>query len=164
MTDIQRLSEGLIERGLTVAVAESATSGLTGYLLSSLPGSSTYFLGGVIAYANQAKQSILHVPESAFARGVVSPDVAEAMARSVRELLNTDIGIADTGIAGPGGATETKPVGLFYIALSAHDEYEVVHEYHFDGNREGNRKAAADAMLALVQEYLDTLQYRSPKH
>jgi len=78
--------------------------------------------------------------------------------------LNADIGIADTGIAGPGGATETKPVGLFYIALSAHDEYEVVRKYHFDDNREGNRKAVADAMLALEQEYLDTPQYRSPKH
>ena len=88
MPDVQRLSQSLIEHGLTIAVAESATSGLAGYLLSSLPGSSKYFLGGVIAYANDAKQTLLDVPDSAFEKGAVSADVAGAMASHIRQLLN----------------------------------------------------------------------------
>ena len=155
MPDIQRLSQSLIKHGLSIAVAESATSGLAGYILSSLPGSSRYFLGGVIAYANDAKRTLLDVPDSAFDKGAVSADVAGAMASNIRRLLNADIGIADTGIAGPGGATETKPVGLFYIAISTQDGHEVIRECHFGADRDENRRAAVDEMLSLAQEYLD---------
>ena len=156
MIDIDQLGQALAQRGLTVAVGESATGGLLSYLLSSAPGSSRFFMGGVTAYANEAKAEVLSVPEEAFALGAVSEAVAlAAMARGARDLLHADIGVADTGIAGPGGATPTKPVGLFYIALSSRDGYESVQTHHFDGDREQVRRAAADAALSLLAEYVD---------
>ncbi len=155
MIEVERLGEALVRRGLTVAAGESATGGLLSYLLSSAPGSSRYFLGGVTAYANEAKAEVLAVPEEAFEAGAVSEAVAAAMARGARDLFHADIGVADTGIAGPGGATPTKPVGLFYIALSSRDGYETVQTHHFDGDREQVRRAAADAALSLLAEYVD---------
>ena len=155
MVDVHLLGEALARRGLTVAVGESATGGLLSYLLSSAPGSSRFFMGGVTAYANEAKAEVLSVPQEAFAAGAVSEAVAAAMARGARDLLHADIGVADTGIAGPGGATPTKPVGLFYIALSSRDGYESVQTHHFDGGREQVRRAAADAALSLLAEYVD---------
>ena len=156
MIEVERLGEALVRRGLTVAAGESATGGLLSYLLSSAPGSSRYFLGGVTAYANEAKAEVLAVPEEAFEAGAVSEAVAAAMARGAGDLFHADIGVADTGIAGPGGATPTKPVGLFYIALSSRDGYETVQTHHFDGDREQVRRAAADAALSLLAVYVDT--------
>ena len=160
MIDIDQLGQALAQRGLTVAVGESATGGLLSYLLSSAPGSSRFFMGGVTAYANDAKAEVLAVPEAAFALGAVSEAVALAMARGARHLFHADIGVADTGIAGPGGATPTKPVGLFYIALSSRDGYETVQTHHFDGDREQVRRAAADAALSLLAEYVDAQPIR----
>ena len=117
-------------------------------------------MGGVTAYANEAKAEVLAVPEAAFALGAVSEAVALAMARGARHLFHADIGVADTGIAGPGGATPTKPVGLFYIALSSRDGYETVQTHHFDGDREQVRRAAADAALSLLAEYVDAQPIR----
>ena len=156
MPDLQRLADALADRTLTVAVGESATGGLLSYLLSSAPGSSRYFLGGVTAYANEAKSELLGVPDAAFAGGAVSEPVALAMARGARELLHADVAIADTGIAGPGGATDTKPVGLFYVALAA-DGYEAVRTLHLTGDRDQVRRAAAEAALTLLQDYVDAL-------
>ena len=155
MIDIDQLGQALAQRGLTVAVGESATGGLLSYLLSSAPGSSRFFMGGVTAYANEAKSEVLSVPQEAFAAGAVSEAVAAAMARGARDLFHADIGVAVTGIAGPGGATLTKPVGLFYIALSSRNGYESVQTHHFDGDREQVRRAAADAALSLLAEYVD---------
>ncbi|MCY4625683.1 MAG: nicotinamide-nucleotide amidohydrolase family protein [Chloroflexi bacterium] len=163
MLDLNRLAEALTERALTVAVGESATGGLLSYLLSSAPGASRYFLGAVTAYANDAKSELLAVPDDAFAGGAVSEPVALAMARGARALFRADVAIADTGIAGPGGATDTKPVGLFYVALSARralsarDGYETVRTLHLTGDREQVRRAAADAALTLLAEYADAL-------
>ena len=159
MLDLERLAQTLADRNLTVAVGESATGGLLGYLLSSAPGSSRYFLGGVTAYANEVKSEVLAVPDDAFAGGAVSEPVALAMARGARKLLHADVAIADTGIAGPGGATDTKPVGLFYVALSARralaaDGYETVRTLHLTGDREQIRRAAAEAALSLLDEYV----------
>ena len=154
MVDMERLAEALVERALTVAVGESATGGLLSWLLSSAPGASRYFLGGVTAYANEAKSEVLAVPDDAFAGGAVSEPVALAMARGARELLHADVAIADTGIAGPGGATDTKPVGLFYVAISARDGYEAVRTLHLAGDREQVRRSAADAALSLLAEYV----------
>ena len=156
MPDLQRLADALADRTLTVAVGESATGGLLSYLLSSAPGSSRYFMGGVTAYANEAKSELLRVPDDAFAGGAVSEPVALAMARGARELIHADVAIADTGIAGPGGATGTKPVGLFYVALAA-DGYETVRTLHLTGDRDQVRRAAAEAALTLLQEYVDAL-------
>lgn len=154
MTDLDRLAADLTAQGLTVAVGESATGGLLSYLLSSAPGASRYFVGGVTAYANEAKTEALAVPDEAFAGGAVSEVVALAMARGARKLLRADVGIADTGIAGPGGATETKPVGLFFLAISARDGHEAVRTREFAGDREQVRRSAAHAALSLLAEYL----------
>jgi nicotinamide-nucleotide amidase len=109
----------LAEKERTVAVAESCTGGLIAQKLTDVPGSSDYFLGGVVAYANRAKQTQLGVPEALLAaHGAVSEPVARAMAIEVRERFGSDIGIATTGISGPGGGSDEKPVGLVYLAIA----------------------------------------------
>lgn len=103
----------------TLAIAESCTGGLLGSLLTRVPGSSRYFLGGVIAYSNRAKSTLLAVSHGVLKKeGAVSEAAARQMARNVRKRLGADVGLAITGIAGPGGGTKEKPVGLVYIALS----------------------------------------------
>ena len=112
----------LAEKGLTVAVAESCTGGLIAHRLTNVPGSSAYFLGGVVAYANEVKERVLGVrPETLRRYGAVSREVALEMARGVRRLLGADIALSATGIAGPAGGTPEKPVGLVYVALVAAD-------------------------------------------
>ena len=109
----------LRERGLTLAVAESCTGGLVGARLTRVPGSSDYFRGGIIAYANEAKERLLGVPAALIAaKGAVSEEVALAMAQGAREKLGAEVAVAVTGIAGPGGGSEEKPVGLVYIAFA----------------------------------------------
>jgi nicotinamide-nucleotide amidase len=113
---IARLLE---QKQLTVSVAESLTGGLVMYRLCQVPGISAHFLGGTVAYANEAKTSQLGVPGELIVRhGAVSAEVAEAMATGARQHFRTDLSVATTGIAGPGGATATKPVGLAYVAIA----------------------------------------------
>lgn len=150
----------LTQLGLTLALAESCTGGLIGHRLTNVAGSSRYFIGSVVAYAYEAKEIILGVDHDTIAReGAVSADVVLAMARGVRRLLSTDIALAVTGIAGPGGATPTKPVGLTYIALTT-AETEVVRRYVWNGDRESNKAASAEAALTLLYEHL---RHRSPR-
>ncbi len=112
------VGELLRQRGLTLAIAESCTGGLIANRITDVPGASDYFLAGIVSYANQAKMDVLGVPEAVLAEhGAVSQECAEAMARGVRRVAGSDYGIATTGVAGPGGGTEEKPVGLVYIAL-----------------------------------------------
>ena len=109
----------LIEKGQTLAVAESCTGGGLGQMLTEIPGSSSYFMGGIISYANQVKIDLLGVNEADLAReGAVSETVACQMAAGVKARLGTDWGVSITGVAGPGGGTETKPVGLVYIGIA----------------------------------------------
>jgi len=109
----------LAERGMTIAVAESCTGGLIATRMTNNPGSSAYFAGGVVAYSNAAKSELLGVPAAAIEEhGAVSDPVVRAMAEGVRERFGVDIGIATTGISGPGGGTASKPVGLIHIALA----------------------------------------------
>ena len=109
----------LIGKGQTLAVAESCTGGGLGQMLTEIPGSSSYFMGGIISYANQVKIDLLGVNEADLAReGAVSETVACQMAMGVKARLGTDWGVSITGIAGPGRGTETKPVGLVYIGIA----------------------------------------------
>lgn len=141
----------------TLGVAESCTGGGLGSMLTEIPGSSSYFLGGVIAYANQVKISLLNVKEQDLAEhGAVSDTVAKQMALGVQQSLNTDWGISITGIAGPGGNTETKPVGLVYIGLATPDQQVFSYKYLF-GDRRGRdlvRHLSSCAALDLLRRNL----------
>lgn len=146
----RQLYDLLTARRLTLATAESCTGGLVGHLITTVSGSSAYYLGGVIAYSNELKQALLGVPASILeTRGAVSRECAEAMARGIRERTGADIGISTTGIAGPTGATPTKPVGLVYVACAT--PHGVTSEEHrFQGDRLTNIRLAAEAALRLA--------------
>ncbi len=144
----------LLERGLTVAVAESCTGGLVGKRFTDIPGSSDYFLGGVTAYHNDVKIGLLGVPAGMLAQyGAVSSEVAAAMAEGVRERLHADCALSTTGVAGPGGGTEEKPVGLVYIG-SVVDGVTEVERMLFWGRRDQIRERAALAAVDLLRRRL----------
>ena len=141
-------------RGLTLATAESATGGLMAARLTAIPGSSDVFRGGVVAYANEVKERELGVPADVLtAHGAVSAETAAAMATGVRELLVADVGVSDTGIAGPGGGTAEKPVGLVYLHASSPDG-ELAAHFNVPADRETVRARAAVAVLHLVRRLL----------
>jgi nicotinamide-nucleotide amidase len=142
------------ERGLTLATAESCTGGLVAARLTAIPGSSDVFRGSVVAYANEVKTGELGVPADALARhGAVSAETAAAMARGVRAALDTDAGVAVTGVAGPGGGTPEKPVGLVHLAVSA-PTGEAARELRLHGGRDEIRERAATASLHLLRTLL----------
>jgi nicotinamide-nucleotide amidase len=144
----------LRDRGLTLGTVESATGGLISHLVTNVPGSSECFMGSIISYSNDAKTRLVGVNEESIARhGAVSAPVAEEMARRGRRVLRTDVCVADTGIAGPGGATPEKPVGLFYIGLS-HRGGTLSRRHTFSGDRQENKRLAAEAALEWVRECL----------
>lgn len=150
----EQLGALLADRGQTIAVAESCTGGLVAELLTRAPGSSRYFLGGVVAYANSAKTELLGVSAALIAeRGAVSAEVARAMAEGVRSRLGADFGLAFTGIAGPDGGTAEKPVGLVHWALASAAGTEL-RERVFIGNRQQVRLRAAFSGLELVRRAL----------
>lgn len=139
---------------LTLATAESCTGGLMGHRLTNIAGSSDYYLGGIIAYSNQAKMQVLNVQEKTLITyGAVSEQVASEMARGARIALHSDMAVSVTGIAGPGGGTAEKPVGLTYIALAT-PELLLVRRFVWDGNRIMNKDASADAAFNMIIEYL----------
>ena len=147
----------LREQGLTLGLVESATGGLISHLITNVPGSSEYYKGSVTAYNNQVKVSLVGVRAETIQRfGAVSARVAEEMAQGGRKVLDVDICLADTGIAGPGGATPGKPVGLFYIGLS-HKAGNSSRRRAFAGDREQNKQSAAKAALSWLREYLLSL-------
>ena len=151
----KRIISVLSGRGLTLAVAESCTGGLVGYRITSVPGSSECFRGAVVAYANSVKSKVLGVEAATLRRhGAVSAETAVEMARGVRRALGARIGVSVTGIAGPTGGTEEKPVGLVYIALSAGRRDACV-EHSFRGGRENVRRRAADMALSLLLSHID---------
>lgn len=149
------VGERLRAAGLTIATAESCTGGLIAAALTDIPGSSDYVLGGVIAYTAQVKQAVLGVDAATIAaHGVVSAAVAQQMAEGVRRLLQSDLAVSVTGVAGPGGGTSTTPVGLTYLALSA-AAGTWVREYRFAGDRAQNRQRSVEAALQFVLDTLD---------
>ena len=138
-------------RHLTVALAESCTGGLVGHRLTQVPGSSAYFDRGFVVYSNEAKQSLLGVPEAVLRQhGAVSAACAEAMARGARERASADMGVSITGIAGPDGGTPTKPVGTVFIGL-ADRQGAVVERHRFDRDRDGNKALSAARALDLLR-------------
>jgi nicotinamide-nucleotide amidase len=141
-------------RGFSLATAESCTGGLVSARLTSVPGSSDVFLGGVVSYSNELKRSQLGVPADLLEEyGAVSPEVAAAMAAGARELLGADVSVAVTGIAGPDGGTPAKPVGLVYLHAETPDASHGV-EFNFPSDRESIRQRSAAAVLHLARRLL----------
>ncbi len=150
------LGEKLRRRRLTLAVAESCTGGLLGGRLTAVPGSSDWFQGGIIAYANSVKTRSLGVPSSLLNRhGAVSVECAEAMALGVRRSIKTDIGVSITGIAGPAGGTKDKPVGTVHVAVSGPGKARMAKHILAHGPRDAVRSRAVTAALSLLKESLD---------
>jgi nicotinamide-nucleotide amidase len=154
----EEIGQLLRQKGLTLGAVESATGGLLSHRITNIPGSSDYYRGSVTAYSNQIKTGVVGVKESTLNQyGAVSPEVAEEMALGGRKTLGADICIADTGIAGPGGASPGKPVGLFYLGLS-HQGGTFSREHNFRGDREQNKQSATEAALKWLKEYLAGLE------
>jgi len=144
----------LREKGLTLGTVESATGGLISHLITNIPGSSDYFKGSIVSYSNEVKIKVAGVrKESIDKEGAVSARVAEEMAAGGKRLLEVDICISDTGIAGPSGGTTDKPVGLFYLGLSS-SSVTTSRRHIFQGSREENKWSAAQAALKFLYEYL----------
>lgn len=145
-----RLQELALERGISVGTAESCTGGLIGHTLTTIAGSSAYYLGGIVSYSDDIKTSLLGVsPESIERHGAVSAQVAVAMAEGARERLGCDYAMAATGVAGPGGGTQAKPVGLTYVAAAGPHGHEV-QRHLWDGDRAANKERSAAAALELL--------------
>jgi nicotinamide-nucleotide amidase len=134
----------------TLAIAESCTGGLIGDRLTNIAGTSSFFLLGIVAYDNAAKTKILGVPSALIKKhGAVSSPVARMMAQGVRKILKTDYGLSVTGIAGPGGATKGKPVGLVFIAIST-QQSTLVKKFLFKGSRLAIKEEAAQTALKML--------------
>jgi nicotinamide-nucleotide amidase len=146
------------EKKLTLGTVESATGGLIAHLITNVPGSSDVFQGSIVSYSNTIKMNVVGVKKTTLEKyGAVSSQVAAEMAEGGRKALGTDICVVDTGIAGPGGATPGKPVGLFYLGLSTKDG-TVTQKHLFTGSREENKQQAAQTALMWVLDYLKKLQ------
>jgi PncC family amidohydrolase len=144
----------LSDRGLSLAVAESCTGGLVSHRLTNVPGSSSYFLGGIVAYSNEVKMRVLGVNKETLEKtGAVSKETVIEMAEGVRRILGADIGLSTSGIAGPGGGSDEKPVGLTWIGISV-DNFDRAWKYKWPGNRLSVKEQTADKALALLVESL----------
>jgi len=145
----------LTKRGLMLAVAESCTGGLIGHRLTQVAGSSAYVDRGAVCYSNRAKTEMLGVPADLIVlRGAVSKEVAAAMACGIRERANVSVGLSVTGIAGPGGGTETKPVGLVYIGLDDGTGRPITREFQFHGDRNVIKQRSSQAALDVLRRWL----------
>lgn len=149
------LGAALSASGKTLVVAESCTGGLLGGAITSIPGSSLYFSGGVLAYGNSAKISLLGVPPDLIATyGAVSREVAVAMAAGVLSIFRADLAIAVTGVAGPGGGSRGKPAGTVWVAVVAPGGVRYAHRFRFSGGREAVRREAVRVSLCAAIDVL----------
>lgn len=149
--DVGKLLE---RRALTLAVAESCTGGRLGDAITDVPGSSAYFLGGVMSYGNDAKISILGVDKGTLeSKGAVSEEVAVMMADGVRGLFGADVGVGITGIAGPTGGTPLKPIGLVYIAIRSSERFVCVRNT-FSGSRTDVKAQAVQKAMEMLRDFL----------
>ncbi len=150
----ERVGAACRARGVTLATAESCTAGLVAHLITEIPGSSEYFRGGLVTYADDVKEALAGVPPAVIAaHGAVSAQVAMAMADGARDRLKADVAVAVTGIAGPDGGSAAKPVGLTYIGISDARGIDV-RRHVWDLDRSGNKRASAAAALTLLLERL----------
>ncbi|XSG75826.1 CinA family protein [Herpetosiphon llansteffanensis] len=150
----QAVITALAQRQWTLATAESCTGGLLGDWLTNIAGSSLVYLGGIIAYANSAKERLLQVPNSTLATvGAVSAETALAMAQGTAQALGATVGLSTTGIAGPGGGSAEKPVGLVYLGLCLPNQ-TLVEQHVWPYDRLGNKQASAQRALEWLLEQL----------
>ena len=152
MIGVQEVADMLVQKQQRVSVAEADTCGLIGYMFSTVPGSSQWFPGGVIAYTGGLKESILGVSSELYnTKGSVSPEMAIAMATGAQKLTGTDYAVSVTGVAGPTGGRSGLPIGTFYIGLAGPDGLEVAERIHTDaGERDANKRQAADLVIDLL--------------
>lgn len=151
---VNQIHKLLLKNKKTVAIAESCTGGLLSNLLTQLSGSSQYFILGVVAYHNKTKQNILKIPYSLIVKkGAVSKEIACRMAKNIRKIARTDLGIGVTGIAGPSGGTPDKPVGTVFIALDSRKR-KISKKFIFQGSRISIRKNAGQKALELLRRTL----------
>ncbi len=149
------IARKLIRQKATIMVAESATGGLIQHFLTEIPGSSKFFLGGIVAYSNELKNRFLQVPQSTLkSYGAVSAETVAAMASGIRLWMNSHYGLATSGIAGPTGGTKKKPIGLFYVAVSHFSFETIIQKYEFQGTRSENKLQFCKAGLQCLQEVL----------
>ena len=150
MTTAERLVRILTEKKMTCATAESCTGGGVGFAITAVPGSSAVFWGGIISYDNSVKHGVLGVPEEVLAtKGAVSSECAAAMAEGARRCLKTDLAVSITGIAGPGGGSADKPVGLVWFGVAS-KAGTITDKKVFSGGRETVRAAAIEHALSLL--------------
>ena len=149
-----RIDDLLLEKNLTISVCESCTGGMLGATITNIPGSSRYFLGGIIAYSDKVKKNVVGVSGGILERhGAVSAQTAGEMAHAIKQRMKSDIGVAVTGVAGPGGGTTEKPVGLVYIAVAFRDKM-IVRRFLFSGGRQTVRRLSVKNALAMVREVI----------
>ena len=151
---IHKVNSLLKQKRITVSVAESCSGGLLSYLLTKIPGSSKYFILGIVAYSNMAKQTVLKIPKKTLLKhGAVSKDVCLKMAKAVRIISKSDYGIGITGIAGPTGDTQDKSIGTVFISLSS-EKVTLCRKFRFSGNRETVVLKTVTASLKLIKKYI----------
>ncbi|MDR0887880.1 MAG: CinA family protein [Candidatus Methanoplasma sp.] len=152
------ISSLFAKRNYSLSVAESCTGGLIGATITSVPGSSKFFLGSTVVYSNAAKENILGVRHGTLEKyGAVSKETAKEMAECAFRIFDSDIAVSVTGIAGPGGGTVNKPVGLVFIGITDRKHTETK-EFTFTGNRDSVRKSAVDAALGYLIEFIEGKQ------
>lgn len=152
---VKAVATRLVHRGWRLATAESCTGGLIAHWITSRPGCSSYYAGGVVSYADAAKTSLLGVPARLIAKhGAVSAPVAVAMATGALKRLQADVAVSTSGIAGPSGGTLEKPVGLVYISVAVRDGKTCVEAFHFEGSRTAVQIVAGQTALKMVEEAL----------
>lgn len=144
----------LLKQRLNLSICESCTGGMLGSIITSIPGSSRYFKGGVIAYSNEVKKNFVGVKNHTLNKfGAVSEQTARQMAQGTRRLIGADIGVSITGIAGPKGGTKEKPVGTVFIGITDNKKIKV-YKFHFKGNRNQIRKNVCTQALKLLVDFI----------
>jgi nicotinamide-nucleotide amidase len=154
-SEAESLVEALLSKGLRMSAAESCTGGLLGAEITSIPGASAVFLGSAVTYSNESKMSVLGVRESTLeAHGAVSTDTAREMAKGSVRAYGSDVAVSITGIAGPGGGTDEKPVGTVCMAVSD-GEREVATKFNFKGDRSSVREQSVSEACRLLQQFVE---------